>query len=76
MQYGRFDNIEEGISPAYTNPWETWYYNSLQGGVYFIFQDVDGYGNYELVHSTAAGEKYSPEWEATLRGRGMEPIMK
>nr|MBN2277057.1 GWxTD domain-containing protein [candidate division Zixibacteria bacterium] len=66
MQYGRWDEREEANAPAYGKPWEIWHYYALQGGVIFVFQDVDGYGDYELVHSTAKGEKYDSDWDEVL----------
>jgi len=63
LQYGTWDERDETLAPAYGKPWELWTYYSLQGGVVFVFQDVDGYGDYELVHSTANGEIYNSDWD-------------
>jgi GWxTD domain-containing protein len=67
MEYGQWDEREEAMTPSYGKPWEMWEYYSLQGGVIFIFQDVNGYGDYRLVHSTAKGEVYSSEWNEYLK---------
>ncbi len=48
-------------------PWEKWTYYNVQGGVVFVFEDQDGYGNFELVHSTAKGERYDPYWKQFLQ---------
>jgi len=40
-----------------------WKYFSIQGGVIFIFVDKQGFGNLELVHSTARGELSDPDWQ-------------
>jgi GWxTD domain-containing protein len=55
----RFPFTQEG-SPA-----EMWYYDNLpgQGQVYFLFIDQSGYGEYNLVTSTARGERRDPKWE-------------
>jgi len=72
LQYGICDEIDESFAPSYSNPWEIWYYHHLQGGVYFVFEDQGGYGNYRLVHSTAKGEIYDYEWENRVKSSSME----
>jgi hypothetical protein len=44
---------------------EQWFYDHLtgQGQVYFLFIDESGYGEYNMVHSTARGERRDPFWE-------------
>lgn len=73
LQYGIWSEREEVPAPSYGKPWEKWTYYALQGGAIFVFQDVDGYGHFELVHSTAIGEIYSKEWEQALRDN--EPML-
>ncbi|MCB1045989.1 MAG: GWxTD domain-containing protein [Calditrichaeota bacterium] len=48
-------------------PFEIWYYPDMQGGVVFIFVDDVGYGEYQLVHSTLAGEYFDPNWTRRLK---------
>jgi GWxTD domain-containing protein len=67
MQYGPWDDREELLAPAYGKPWEVWEYHALQGGVVFVFQDITGYSNYKLVHSTARGEIYDDGWAQVLK---------
>jgi len=67
VKYGKPDFIERHHYTRQTKPWEKWIYNNLQGGVYFIFSDEEGYGIYRLVHSTARGEKNDPNWERALQ---------
>ncbi len=50
--------------------YEEWFYGSIQGGVYFYFVDLTGYGNYVLVHSTAYNEIYDPDWFSKYVERG------
>lgn len=45
---------------------ELWLYNRLDGGVEFIFVDVQGFGTFELVHSTKSGEFFDPMWARKL----------
>jgi GWxTD domain-containing protein len=67
LQYGPWDDREELLAPAYGKPWEVWEYHALQGGVVFVFQDITGYSNYKLVHSTARGEIYDDGWAQVLK---------
>ncbi|OGC83257.1 MAG: hypothetical protein A2W07_05785 [candidate division Zixibacteria bacterium RBG_16_43_9] len=64
--YGEPDNIERYPVSMSAKAWEKWYYDHIQGGVYFIFVDEQGYGVYRLAHSTAKGEVYDPSWEDKL----------
>jgi len=69
MQYGNWDQRDEVLTPAYGKPYEIWKYYKLQGGgVIFVFQDVEGYGDFKLVHSTATGEVFDSEWDYIVRG--------
>ena len=69
MQYGYWDDRQEELAPAYGKAYEIWKYFKLQkGGVIFVFQDVEGYGDFKLVHSTADGEVFSSEWDTFIKG--------
>lgn len=60
--YGRPDEIERNVSSVNSQPHEIWLYYSLEGGTQFIFADVSGNGNYELLHSTYRNEIKDPNW--------------
>ena len=50
-------------------PYERWFFDRIPGqtgGDYCLFVDMDGYGNYQFVHSTLHGEISNPEWEAKI----------
>ncbi|MFQ6002658.1 MAG: GWxTD domain-containing protein, partial [Candidatus Zixiibacteriota bacterium] len=49
--YGEPSEIERNPLTMESKPWEQWNYDELEGGVYFIFIDEDGYGVYRLVHT-------------------------
>jgi GWxTD domain-containing protein len=66
LLYGRPDEIERNPSSIDTKPYETWFYYSLDGGVQFIFGDVSGFGEYELMHSTHRNEIHDPNWRARI----------
>jgi GWxTD domain-containing protein len=72
MQYGQWDKREDVPTPVYGQRYEIWYYYGQQGGIYFIFSDVKGYGEFKLVHSNATGEIYDNEWEYRLKNQGQE----
>lgn len=63
IKYGEPSDIERNPSTQGVKPYERWNYHELEGGVYFIFVDEDGYGVYRLVHSDKKGEISYPEWE-------------
>ncbi len=65
--YGEPSEIERHPSTREAKPWEQWNYHELEGGVYFIFVDEDGYGVYRLVHSTLKGEVQDRQWEERIK---------
>lgn len=60
--YGAPDEVERVPSSAESNPYEIWHYNSLQGGVIFVFVDRNGMGDYLQVHSTHRDELHDENW--------------
>ncbi len=78
--YGPPDDIEDNAfqtsqtseimdDPSGGNkPFVVWRYNSIGGGVIFIFADVHLFGEYELIHSTMTGEVSDEHWYRRLKG--------
>ncbi|MBD3291000.1 GWxTD domain-containing protein [candidate division KSB1 bacterium] len=64
--YGSPDEIERFPSSNDNRAYRVWRYFAIQGGVDFIFVDKRGWGEYELVHSTARGELYDVDWQRWL----------
>jgi hypothetical protein len=62
LQYGF--PTERNFTPVNgdNHAYETWFYSDVQGGVYFYFVDVKGFGNFILVSSTAHGELRNDNW--------------
>lgn len=60
--YGEPDQKDYFPSEANLKPYEVWFYNNIEGGVSFIFGDITGFGNYELLHSTMRGEYKDENW--------------
>jgi GWxTD domain-containing protein len=63
LLYGIPDDIEKFYGGPDAKQHETWTYHGLEGGSYFIFLDISGYGNYQLVHSTVSTEINDMNWE-------------
>ena len=64
--YGKPDEIERHPSSMGTSPYEMWHYYSLEGGSYFVFADVTGHGNYELLHSNYRNEIKDSNWRQRI----------
>ena len=65
--YGFPSEIERMPSSGESRSHQVWKYYEIEGGVEFDFVDVKGWGNYELVNSTARHELQDPDWERWLR---------
>ena len=66
LTYGEPDQRDFYPSEINKKPYEIWFYNDIEGGVSFIFGDVTGFGNYELLHSTKRGEIRDDNWEMRI----------
>ncbi len=60
--YGEPSEIERTPQSISDRAWEKWNYNSLEGGVYFIFIDMENASDYTLVHSSKTGEPKDYNW--------------
>ena len=67
MVYGEPDDVERYINQPNQHPYEVWFYNQRQGGVKFIFADLEGHKNYRLIHSELDGEVYDPNYREILQ---------
>jgi GWxTD domain-containing protein len=64
--YGPPSEIERYPNQIETKPYEIWRYESLEGGVSFVFGDVSGYNDYQLLHSTKRGELRDDNWQRRI----------
>ena len=64
--YGEPSEIERHPNETNTRPYEIWKYESLEGGVYFVFGDLTGFNDYQLLHSTKRGELRDESWERRI----------
>jgi len=67
LMYGEASEYERNPSTMNTLPYMVWQYYDLEGGVYFIFADLNGFGDYELVHSTYRKELQDPNWQSRVQ---------
>jgi len=66
LMYGEPNEIERYPNETETRPYEIWNYHELEGGVYFIFADITGFSDYQLVHSTKRGELRDDNWQRRI----------
>ncbi|MCF8355736.1 MAG: GWxTD domain-containing protein [Melioribacteraceae bacterium] len=66
LMYGEPDQIDSYPNETDTKPFEIWYFNSIEGGVQFVFADLSGYSDYELLHSTKRGELRDENWKRRI----------
>ncbi|MGC8595090.1 MAG: GWxTD domain-containing protein [Candidatus Kryptoniota bacterium] len=66
LLYGPPDEIDRHPNETDSRPYEIWYYNSIEGGVNFVFVDRTGFGDYTLVNSTKRGEIHDDDWQRYL----------
>ncbi|MEN8192387.1 MAG: GWxTD domain-containing protein, partial [Bacteroidota bacterium] len=64
---GEPDEIDYHPNDYDKKPYEVWEYHSIEGGVVFIFGDITGYNDYELLHSTKRGELRDNNWQRRIR---------
>jgi len=69
LVYGKPDEIERYPSTIDTIPYEIWQYYNLEGGSIFVFADISGFGNFQLIHSTYRNEIRDPNWRARVGGQ-------
>jgi GWxTD domain-containing protein len=62
LKYGLPTSREQYPSEGQLNATEIWFYDKIQGGVYFYFVDYYHNNNFILAHSTAYNELYDEQW--------------
>jgi len=60
--YGEPTEIERYPNELETKPYEIWRYDSIEGGAIFVFGDITGFNDYQLLHSTKRGELRDDYW--------------
>lgn len=67
LLYGAPDEIEQNNQSPEEKSYQVWHYYHIEGGVVFVFADIQGYGQYTLIHSTAREEMQDPDWRRWVR---------
>jgi GWxTD domain-containing protein len=70
ITYGRPDEIQRNANTTNSQPYDTWIYYSLEGGAHFYFADLNGFGDYQLLHSTYRKELKNPDWRSLIQKTG------
>ena len=68
--YGLPDQVDTQTNDAELKPYEVWTYNSIEGGVMFVFGDTMGISELELLHSNKRGEIADYNWQRRLTIKG------
>jgi len=69
LLYGDPTEIERYPNQLETRPYEIWQYTEIEGGIYFVFADLTGFSDYQLIHSTKRGELRDDSWERRITVR-------
>jgi GWxTD domain-containing protein len=64
--YGEPDEIERYPNEEATKPYEIWSYYGIEGGVTFVFAELFGFSDMNLIHSTKIGELSDPNWRRKI----------
>ena len=75
MKYGVWEERDDHEAPMGGSPFVIWEYNSIGGGLVFVFEDTRGDDEYRLVHSNAIGERFSQVWDDRIK-RGFMDFME
>lgn len=62
LRWGIPTQVEQFIQTMDTKPYEIWFYQAIQGGVYCYFVDYQMLQNHRLVHSTMIGQVREQNW--------------
>ncbi|GAB5518720.1 MAG: hypothetical protein RhofKO_09710 [Rhodothermales bacterium] len=69
LTYGMPTDMQSRLYDRGTLPHEVWTYNNIpgEGQSTFIFVDEDGFGRFDLIHSTVTGEVQEFNWQNRVR---------
>ncbi|NCQ17329.1 MAG: hypothetical protein COW85_13390 [Ignavibacteria bacterium CG22_combo_CG10-13_8_21_14_all_37_15] len=66
LLYGEPSEIERYPNQLDSKPYEIWQYHNLEGGVIFVFADLTGFSDYQLINSTMRGELRDDSWQRRI----------
>lgn len=65
--YGPPNDVERFTNNALSYAYEIWHYDQIEGGVIFVFVQLQGMGEYVQMHSTKRGEPQNQDWEEQIK---------
>lgn len=68
LKYGTPTAVEPHLFDRGMAPYEIWEYNNIpgEGQSLFVFADLDGFGRFELLHSSVTGERQEQNWRRII----------
>ncbi|MFV1980507.1 MAG: GWxTD domain-containing protein [Rhodothermia bacterium] len=71
LKYGAPANVNPRHYETGMPPYEIWEYDNIpgEGNSMFVFADISGFSEFELIHSSVPGERQSLDWKQELRDR-------
>ncbi|MGA7307158.1 MAG: GWxTD domain-containing protein [Rhodothermales bacterium] len=69
LKYGMPEHVSPHHYERGSAPYEIWEYDNIpgEGKSMFVFADVGGFNEFELIHSDVAGEPKSLDWRAEVK---------
>jgi GWxTD domain-containing protein len=67
ITYGEPSEIERYPNQVDTKPYEVWQYDQIDGGVIFVFADMTGFSDYQLIHSSHRNELRDDNWTRKIQ---------
>jgi GWxTD domain-containing protein len=64
--YGPANDVERYPNNPLSYAYEIWHYDDIEGGVIFVFVQLQGMGEYVQLHSTKRGEPQTPDWQEQI----------
>ena len=64
--YGPPTDVEKNPNNPTTYAHEIWHYDTIEGGVIFVFADFQEFGEYLQIHSTKLGEPINNNWKDSI----------
>ena len=71
LKYGMPAHVSPHHYDRGSVPYEIWEYDNIpgEGNALFVFADVGGFNEFELIHSNVSGEPKSLDWRAEVQRR-------
>ena len=64
--YGKPSDVEYNPNNPTSYAHEIWHYDTIEGGVIFVFVDFQEFGEFQQIHSSKIGETMDSNWEQVI----------